>query len=84
MKPYTLTISGTEQSKIYAALQRGLFCAKEQQKAGVIGAAAYIHEIEASLEIMNRPCDGGFETDEERKAAVMADWAADAAMHNNN
>ena len=79
MKPYTLTITGDEQGVVYRALSAGLFAAKQQASIQVIGAHEAVRQIEAALEIMNRPCDGGYENDQERAEAFERKFAADCA-----
>jgi hypothetical protein len=81
MTPYTLTISGDEQGKVYRALKAALFCAKQQASIQVIGAQQIVGQIEDALEIMDRPCEGGYENQNERNAAFVASIAADCAAH---
>jgi hypothetical protein len=81
MIPYTLTMSGDEQGKVYRALKAALFCAKQQASIHVIGAQQIVGQIEDALEIMNRPCEGGYESQQERDAAFMESFAAECAIN---
>ena len=80
-KPYTLTISADEQNQVFRALKAALFCAKQQASIQVIGAQQIVGQIEDALEIMNRPCEGGYESQHERDAAFIQDFADDCSIH---
>jgi len=81
MTPYTLTISGEESDKVYRALKAALFCAKQQASIHVIGADQIVAQINDALDIMNRPCQGGFESNEERNAHHMANFMTECARY---
>lgn len=81
MNPYTFTMSGDEQGRVYRALKAALFCAKQQASIQVIGAQQIVGQIEDALEIMNRPCEGGYESQHERDAAFIDRFAADCAIN---
>jgi hypothetical protein len=81
MKPYTLTITAEEQGKVYRALKAALFCAEQQASINVIGAQQIVGQIKDALEIMNRTCEGGFESQQERDGTFMESFAADCAAH---
>lgn len=83
MKPRTFTITADEQTKVYQALTRGLWCANQLVAHGVIGADAYAGQIADALEIMNRPCEGGFESEQERSAFSMKKLIRENAAHGN-
>lgn len=81
MIPYTFTISADEQGKVYRALKAALFCAKQQASIQVVGAQQIVGQIEDALEIMNRPCQGGYESQQERDAAFIERFASDCAIN---
>jgi hypothetical protein len=84
MKTYTLTITADEQGVVYRALSKALFNAKQLHSIGTIGAPESISQIEAAMKIMNRQPEGGFESDDERDAAYMAETAAYCAIHGSH
>ena len=84
MKQYTITITADEAGIVYRALKAGLFCAKQQASIQVVGAAQIVGQLGDALEIMNRPCEGGYESEAERDAAFMQNMADECAAHGSD
>ena len=84
MKPYTLTLTIEEVGILDRALRGGLFSAKQQASIQVIGAADIVRQIDAALQLMKRPFEGGYETDEECHGAFIKRFAADCAVHGSD
>ena len=80
-KPYTFTMTADESGVVYRALTKGLFYAKQMHSIGTIGAPESIRQIEAAQALMDRPLEGGYESDEERDAAYLNRFAADCAAN---
>lgn len=84
MKPFTQTITAEESAIVYRALSKGLFCANQLHSIGTIGAPEYIRQIEAAMQIMNRPLEGGHETEQESNAGYMASVAAECSLRGSD
>jgi hypothetical protein len=81
MKPYTLTLSAAEVVKLTYALKRGAFYANEAEKRGVVGGAEIAKQIEEYAAILNKPFDGGYESEAERSAAALKSFGEEVASH---
>lgn len=81
MTPYIFPISGEESAKVYRALKAALFCAEQQASIQVVGAQQIVGQIKDALEILNRPCAGGYESQQERDAAFLDKFADDCAAN---
>lgn len=84
MKPYTLTLTAEEVSTIGYALRKGKFYADQFAKKGSRGDREIAERIGEALEILNRPLEGGFESDEERNAHALASTIAECDRWGSN